>query len=90
MTHHFINRRLVVPIPELWMVLAALLVAKGIKLQLEQRKVSPRLLLATISSSTLLYSIVTWQIYITGAILACLAAAINSNLGLFNTFNKSK
>ena len=69
MTHHLIDRRLVVPIPELWTILTALLVAKGIKLGLEKRIVSPRLLLTVLSSATIFWSLTGLQVYISGAIL---------------------
>lgn len=69
MTHHLINRRLVVPLPELWLVLTALLIAKGIKLNLEKQTVNPRLLLIVMSGTTIFWSLVGLQLYITGAIL---------------------
>ncbi|MEM8831824.1 MAG: CHASE2 domain-containing protein [Cyanobacteria bacterium P01_G01_bin.19] len=69
MTHHLIDRRLVVPVPELWAILTALLIAKGIKLSLERQKVSPKLLLPIMSCTTIIGSLVGLQLYILGAIL---------------------
>ena len=69
MTHHYLNRRLIVPLPELWAVLAALLVAKGIKLRSEQNHVNSRSLLVVMSASTFVHGMVALQLYLTGAVL---------------------
>lgn len=68
MTHHLINRRLVVPIPQLWLVLAALLTASVLKINLERRTVKPRLLLMLVLGFTS-YGLISLQLYISGAIL---------------------
>ena len=69
MTHHFIDRRLVIPIPELWAVAIALLLAKSIKLGLNQKTFSVHWLLIVLSSVTTIYGLVGLQIYISSAIL---------------------
>ncbi|MBE9044832.1 CHASE2 domain-containing protein [Pleurocapsales cyanobacterium LEGE 10410] len=69
MTHHFLERRLVIPIPELGMVLTALLIAKGIKLGLAKRTIKPRSILMLMLGTTIIYGLVGLQLYISGAIL---------------------
>jgi CHASE2 domain-containing sensor protein len=69
MTHHFIKRRLVIPIPELWLIAIAHFVAKGIKLTLEKRNYSPKLLLVILSSTMIIYCLLVLQLYISTAIL---------------------
>ncbi len=64
MTHNLINRRLVVPIPDLWLVVISLLIAKSIKLSLERKNFSSKLLFLVVPSITIIYGWVGLQIYI--------------------------
>lgn len=70
MTHHLLSDRLVLPIPDLWMVLAAALVGKALTLY---RSDHPKLNLFKFSSylalATAGYGIFSLQLYISGAIL---------------------
>jgi len=68
--HHFLHRRLVVPIPDLWLLGLAVLLGKGIKqtgviafLQRRQR------LLMVLLGGTTVYGLVSLQVYISAAVL---------------------
>ena len=69
MTSHWLSRRLVVPIPELWAVLTALLIAKGIKLSLRDKTFTAKWLLILLSSAATAYGLIALQLYISNAIL---------------------
>ena len=69
MTHHWLSRRLVVPVPELWAVLTALLVAKGIKLSLRHKTFATKWLLILLPSAGTVYGLIVLQLYISNAIL---------------------
>ena len=69
MTHHYIQRRLVIPVPDLWLIAIAFLLAKGIKLTLEKGDFNRKWLLIILSSTTAIYGLVVLQLYISGAIL---------------------
>lgn len=81
--HHFLNRRLVVPIPDLWLVGVAAILGKGMALVLEQqseeRQRKPFLVgfftaregkwVLLLSGATAIYGLVSLQLYISTAIL---------------------
>ena len=67
-THHWLNRHLIVPIPELWTVLTALLIAKGIKLGSSDNFATKWLLILLPSAATI-YGLVVLQLYISHSIL---------------------
>jgi hypothetical protein len=85
MIHHFLNQRLVVPIPDLWMVGVAALLGKATALALEQEKgerkkgkgkfmrfVIPSKRgkwLLIMASTTAIYGLVSLQLYITAELL---------------------
>ena len=69
MTHQWLNRHLVVPIPELWAVLTALLIAKGIKLSLRDQTFATKWLLILLPSAATVYGLIVLQLYISNAIL---------------------
>jgi hypothetical protein len=85
MIHHFLNQRLVVPIPDLWLVGVAALLGKGTALALENGKGErekgkrKRILfllpdktgkwVLLASSATALYGLVSLQLYITAGVL---------------------
>ena len=85
MLHHFLNQRLVAPIPDLWLVGVAALLGKGTALALEKAKRAREqgkrkqllFLLASekdnclllLGSATAVYGVVSLQLYITAAVL---------------------
>jgi CHASE2 domain-containing sensor protein len=70
MTHHFLNRRLVIPIPDLWMILLAAVFAKGLTLLIRQASSKQRLRrMGLLAAATLLYGFLSFQLYISGNIL---------------------
>ncbi|NES83870.1 MAG: CHASE2 domain-containing protein, partial [Moorea sp. SIO2B7] len=69
MFHHFLNKRLVIPIPDLWMILIAALLGKGITLILVDSSVKPGWLIVGITSTTAVYGLVSLQLYIGTALL---------------------
>lgn len=68
MVHHFLTHRLVVPIPDLWLIGVAVLLGKGITLAPLLHQCRPRwwILLA---STTAAYGLVSFQVYISTAVL---------------------
>jgi hypothetical protein len=66
MTHHFLTHRLVIPIPDIWMILTAALMGKGLSLMLIQHK--QRWFLIS-SGLTILYGLLSLQLYISAALL---------------------
>ena len=74
MIHHFLNQRLVIPIPDLLLIVVAIFLGKGTVLILEKnsplrRKTNILLLLFLLFSLNIIYGLASLQIYITGAIL---------------------
>ncbi len=69
MVHHWLNRRLVVPIPDLWMVLVAALLGKGTALALGQVPAQRIKWIVLLVSATGVYGLLSLQLYITGAVL---------------------
>lgn len=70
MMHHLLSRRLVVSIPDLWMIGVAILLGKGLLLVLNnqsQSELRRSLLIASISTAG--YGLVGLQVYISAAIL---------------------
>lgn len=68
--HHLLTRRLVVPIPDLWMVMTAALLGKGIQLVLIERRCwSRRWVLVALGGATVGLALVGLQVYISAAIL---------------------
>ena len=68
MTSNLINRRLVIPLPDLWLAIAALLIAQIIKLNCQQTTFSFKWLLI-VTSCIIFYGLVGLQLYIWQAIL---------------------
>ncbi|NEO51989.1 MAG: TIR domain-containing protein [Okeania sp. SIO3B5] len=71
MVHHFLNQRLVIPIPDLWLIGVAIVLGKGIVLILENYSIGYKqksiwLLLFLLN---IIYSLASLQIYISSAIL---------------------
>ncbi|MBD2108792.1 CHASE2 domain-containing protein [Nodosilinea sp. FACHB-13] len=70
MTHHFLTDRLVVPIPDLWLILVATLGGKALVLYLSDRPKLGRARLGTaLGTATVGYGWLSLQLYIGGAVL---------------------
>ena len=69
MVHHWLNRRLVTPIPDLWMVAIAAVLGKGTVLGLGQISRQQWKQMILISAATAMYGGASLQLYITGSIL---------------------
>lgn len=67
--HHFRHRHLVVPLPDLWLVLLAALLGKGLSVTGHQRRRQTILLF----SGSLLYAIMSLQMYVSGLVLIPIA-----------------
>ncbi|MDJ0556851.1 MAG: CHASE2 domain-containing protein [Microcoleaceae cyanobacterium MO_207.B10] len=72
LVHHFVNQRLVIPIPDLWLIGIAALLGKGVILTLkttvENPKQRQKILLFCLGLN-LIYGLASLQIYISAAIL---------------------
>lgn len=85
MIHHFLNRRIVTPIPDLWLIVIAALLGKGIVLALEKAKQEKHIKkeklflfvfperhgkwVLLLSSATAVYGVASLQLYITTAVV---------------------
>jgi hypothetical protein len=70
MTHHFLNRRLVIPVPDLWMILLTAVCAKGLILMIRQSQIQTHLKsMAGLTVVSLFYGCLSFQLYISGNIL---------------------
>ncbi|MGB6013493.1 MAG: CHASE2 domain-containing protein [Nodosilinea sp.] len=69
-THHWLTRRLVIPIPDLAMILVAALVGKGLTVYLANRpRVNPLRLGAMLAVVTAGYGLASLQLYISAAVM---------------------
>ncbi|NJR57029.1 MAG: CHASE2 domain-containing protein [Acaryochloris sp. CRU_2_0] len=68
MVHHLLSKRLVMPIPDLWMIGIAVLLGKGVTLGIRSGR-SPRYVLVGLWGGTLVYGIVSLQVYVSSAVL---------------------
>ena len=69
MTHNLLQHRLAIPIPQLWIVALALLLAKKIKLNADKHHFRHKYLLLLLSSSASMYGLISLQLYISQGIL---------------------
>jgi hypothetical protein len=68
--HHLLTQRLVVPIPDLWMIGVAVLLGKGTtQVLLEQQRQQRRWMIGLLATATAGYGLAGLQIYISGAVL---------------------
>jgi len=72
--YHLLNRRLVFPIPDLWMVGIGVLLSKGIKVLLKQKSLRKgeylrKFVLTGLVIAASIYAIVSLQVYISGGLL---------------------
>ena len=69
MTHHWRSERFIIPIPQLWLILVALLIAKNIKLNSANKVFATKWWLILLSGSMAVYGLVALQLYISWSIL---------------------
>ncbi|MUG91336.1 CHASE2 domain-containing protein [Scytonema sp. UIC 10036] len=69
MVHHFLTRRLVVPVPDFIMILLAALLGKYIAMRLLDNPSQRKLLVKTLRIALVVYVIVSLQLYISAALL---------------------
>ncbi|OZH52852.1 histidine kinase [Hydrocoleum sp. CS-953] len=73
LVHHFLKQRLVIPIPNLWLIGVAAVLGKGVVLMLDNSSNSKtqkkEIILLLLFLLTLIYGLVSLQIYISAAIL---------------------
>jgi len=69
MLHHLLTQRLVAPIPDLWMILLAAFLGKGIALVLQDNPRQQRRWILWLGAATTVYMIASLQIYISAAVL---------------------
>jgi CHASE2 domain-containing sensor protein len=67
--HHLLTKKFVVPIPDFWMILCAALVGKCTLIILEENAYRQKQLRMVLGGATLVYILVSLQIYISWAIL---------------------
>ncbi|MBF2063588.1 MAG: CHASE2 domain-containing protein [Calothrix sp. C42_A2020_038] len=72
-THHFIRRHLITPIPDIWLVIVAVLISKIMVYTLKSKSpLKPQIRLQILSGvliSVVLYGIVALQVYVSAALL---------------------
>ena len=73
LVHHFLKQRLVIPIPNLWLIGVAAVFGKGVVLMLDNNSNSniqkKEIILSSVFLLTLIYALASLQIYISAAIL---------------------
>lgn len=69
MTHHWLNRHLVTPLPDLWLVLTIFLIFKSLKLNLTNKTFATKWLLIFLPTAAAIYGLISLQLYISRAIL---------------------
>ncbi|MBO3458531.1 CHASE2 domain-containing protein [Aetokthonos hydrillicola Thurmond2011] len=73
MTHHFLRRHLVTPIPDLWMIVVAMILGKTVVFALKkQSQLNPKLrlqIMVICVCMVMSYALIAFQLYITAAIL---------------------
>jgi len=68
--HHLLSQRLVIPIPDLWIVGIAAFLGKGMVLLIsERRQIRTGQWLLLLTSATAIYGIISLQVYISAALL---------------------
>ncbi len=69
MTHHFLNRRFVVPIPDVWMILMTAILGKGIALMMATATPQQLRWVLLLGPLTLGYGLISLQLYVSGQVL---------------------
>jgi hypothetical protein len=63
--HHLLRQRLVIPIPNLWMILIAAIASKRFVALIQKRSPRRSVLLLTLTGGSLIYSLVSLELYLT-------------------------
>jgi hypothetical protein len=69
MIHHLLAQRLVIPVPDLWLVGVAALLGKGATLVLRKQDRQRQRWAIGLASATVAYGLVGLQVYISAAVL---------------------
>ncbi|MBE9110533.1 CHASE2 domain-containing protein [Nodosilinea sp. LEGE 07298] len=69
MVHHLMSDHLVVPIPDVWLILVAAIGGKALTLYLQGRPYRPLYGVTALGAATVGYGLVSLQLYISGAVL---------------------
>jgi hypothetical protein len=69
MIDHLLNQRLVIPLPDLWAILLAAFLGKGVILFLDKLAHSPKQIHFCLSGATTVYGLVSLQLYVTSEVL---------------------
>ncbi len=69
MTHHWLNRHLVTPLPDLWLVLTIFFIAKSLKLSLTKKTFATKWLVILLPTAAAIYGLISLQLYISRTIL---------------------
>lgn len=67
--HHFLTNRMVIPIPDLWAILAAAFLGKAVSLLMWSDPGKRRWWMVCLICGNLVYVVVSFQVYISGAVL---------------------
>ncbi|MGB3188209.1 MAG: CHASE2 domain-containing protein [Limnoraphis sp.] len=67
--HHFLEKKSVVPVPDLWFLWLFALAAKGLKVAAQQYEIDPKKVVFFISGGTLVYGLVCLQVYVSASVL---------------------
>ncbi len=69
MVHHFLNRRLVVPIPDVWAIGVAAILGKVTAIVIQRRHRQRQRWAMALASTTVAYGLVSLQVYLSAAII---------------------
>jgi hypothetical protein len=69
MAHHFLSNHLIVPIPDIWMVLLAALIGKGLTIHLAATPLHPGRFGSILAGATAVYGLVSLQLYVSGGVM---------------------
>jgi hypothetical protein len=67
--HHFLNQRAITPVPDIWSVLLVIGAGKGVVWVIQKRSPPRRQVLYLLVSSTLIYILLSIQIYVSFAVI---------------------
>ncbi|MEB3282501.1 MAG: CHASE2 domain-containing protein [Lyngbya sp.] len=67
--HHFLEKKSVIPVPDLWFLWLFALAAKSLKVAADQYELDPKKVVFFISGGTLVYGLVCLQVYVSASVL---------------------
>lgn len=70
LVHHFLNQRLVIPLPDLWLILLAALVGAGTVYLEQNRFLQRQKIVIVLIAGTVIYSLFSLELYISAAAIA--------------------